>query len=132
MLGTICNPLPIRQESAPYAAHHGRNRSRQISQPDDPLLNQPNKITQADFANWVQERGLYFWSEFDPKYTPLLAMHDPGESDLNGGLVYAATAKVYTSTPAWRFFRELPEGVPGAYRLFVNLLSASKTVSSVK
>jgi LmbE family N-acetylglucosaminyl deacetylase len=94
--------------------------------PDDPLLNKPNKITAADFQNWIQERGLYFWSEFDSKYTPLLAMHDPNEKDLSGALVYARYGKgtyIYTGLA---FFRELPEGVPGAYRLFVNLISASK------
>jgi LmbE family N-acetylglucosaminyl deacetylase len=95
--------------------------------PDDPLLNHPNKITQDDFQGWVQERGLYFWTQFDPKYTPLLAMNDPGEIDQNGGLVYTHYGKgtyIYTGIA---FFRQLPEGVPGAYRLFVNLLSASPT-----
>ncbi len=93
--------------------------------PEDPLLNLPNKITQEDFKGWVQERGLYYWTEFDPKYTPLLAMNDPGEPDLKGGLVYAHLGKgtyIYTGLA---FFRQLPEGVPGAYRLLVNLLSAS-------
>ena len=95
-------------------------------QPDDRLLRWPNKITSADFQGWVQERGLYYWSDFDSKYTALLAMHDPGESDLTGGLVYTRFGKgtyIYTGLA---FFRELPEGVPGAYRLFVNLLSASQ------
>ncbi len=94
--------------------------------PDDPLLNRPNKITPDDFKNWVQERGLYFWSDFDSQYTPLLAMNDPGENDLNGALVYTRFGKgtyIYTGLA---FFRELPDGVPGAYRLFVNLLCASK------
>ena len=94
--------------------------------PDDPLLNQPNKITEGDFQGWVQERGLYFWSQFDERYTSLLAMNDPGEKDLNGALVYTRYGKgtyIYTGLA---FFRELPEGVPGAYRLFVNLISASK------
>lgn len=92
--------------------------------PDDPLLNQPNKITQNDFKGWIQERGLYYWTQFDAKYTPVLAMNDPGEADLNGGLVYTRFGKgvyIYTGIA---FFREIPEGVPGAYRLFVNLLSA--------
>ena len=92
--------------------------------PDDPLLNQPNKITQDDFKGWIQERGLYYWTQFDAKYTPVLAMNDPGEADLNGGLVYTHFGKglyIYTGIA---FFRELPEGVPGAYRLFVNLISA--------
>ena len=96
--------------------------------PDDPLLNQPNKITNKDFDGWVQERGLYYWTDFDTtKYTPLLSMHDPGEKDLNGALVYTKLGKgtyVYTGLA---FFRQLPEGVPGAYRLFVNLLSASRS-----
>jgi hypothetical protein len=94
---------------------------------NDPLLNRPNKISAKDFEGWVQERGLYYWTEFDAKYTPLLSMHDPGEKDLNGGLVYTRYGKgtyIYTGLA---FFRQLPEGVPGAYRLFVNLLSASRS-----
>ena len=95
--------------------------------PDDPLLNTPNKIMAKDFDGWIQERGLYYWTDFDPKYTPLLAMHDPGEKDLNGSLVYTKYGRgtyIYTGLA---FFRQLPEGVPGAYRLFVNLLSASRS-----
>ena len=95
--------------------------------PDDPLLNRPNRITQDDFKGWVQERGLYYWTQFDSKYTPLLAMNDPGEPDLNGALVYARYGKgiyIYTGIA---FFRQIPEGVPGAYRLFVNLLSATQS-----
>jgi hypothetical protein len=121
-------------QPAPYAAKIGtptpritdENAAVTFLKPDDPLLNKPNKITSADFQNWIQERGLYFWSEFDSKYTPLLAMRDPGEKDLNGALVYTRYGKgtyIYTGLA---FFRELPEGVPGAYRLFVNLISASK------
>jgi len=93
---------------------------------DDQLLNTPNKITLEDFKGWVQERGLYYWTQFDPKYTAVLAMNDPGEPDQNGGLVYARYGKgtyIYTGIA---FFRQLPEGVPGAYRLFVNLLSSSQ------
>ena len=96
--------------------------------PDDRLLNSPNKITAKDFDGWLQERGLYYWTEFDAaKYTPLLSMHDPGEKDLHGALVYGKIGKgtyIYTGLA---FFRQLPEGVPGAYRLFVNLLSASRS-----
>jgi LmbE family N-acetylglucosaminyl deacetylase len=122
-------------EPAPYPAKIGNptpritdeNAAVKFLKPDDSLLNKPNKITEADFQNWMQERGLYYWSDFDSRYTPLLAMHDPGEKDLNGGLVYAKYGKgtyIYTGLA---FFRQLPEGVPGAYRLFVNLLSASET-----
>jgi LmbE family N-acetylglucosaminyl deacetylase len=118
---------------APYPAKIGTPTPRitdetaevKFLKPDDPLLNRPNKITQADFQDWIQERGLYFWSDFDSRYTALLSMHDPGEKDLTGGLVYTKFGKgtyIYTGLA---FFRELPEGVPGAYRLFVNLLCAS-------
>jgi LmbE family N-acetylglucosaminyl deacetylase len=126
----ISPPLPSAKEGTPPAVHllpriTDENSPVKFLKPDDPLLNRPNKITQDDFKGWVQERGLYFWTEFDPKYTPLLAMHDPGEPDLNGGVVYARIGKgtyIYTGLA---FFRQLPEGVPGAYRLFVNLLSVS-------
>jgi LmbE family N-acetylglucosaminyl deacetylase len=113
----IGNPTPrITDENSPV----------KFLKPDDPLLNRPNKITSDDFKGWRQERGLYFWKEFDAKYTALLAMNDPGEPELNGGLVYTQYGKgtyIYTGIA---FFRQLPEGVPGAYRLFVNLLSASR------
>jgi len=94
--------------------------------PDDQLLNHPNKITQEDFKGWVQERGLYYWTQFDPKYTAPLAMNDPGEPDLNGALVYTPYGKgmyIYTGIA---FFRQIPDGVSGAYRLFVNLISAGR------
>lgn len=119
---------------APYPAKIGSPTPRITDEnspvrfllPDHPLLNFPNRISQEDFKGWVQERGLYFWSEFDPRYQPVLAMRDPGEKELNGGLVYARFGKgvyIYTGIA---FFRQLPEGVPGAYRLFVNLLSQSR------
>jgi LmbE family N-acetylglucosaminyl deacetylase len=117
---------------APYPATIGsptprttdENAAVTFLQPDDPLLNTPNKITAADFQNWVQERGLYYWSQFDSRYTPLLSMHDPGEKDLQGALVYVHYGKGMYIYTGLAFFRELPEGVPGAYRLFVNLLAA--------
>ena len=91
---------------------------------DHPLLNAPNAITEKDFEGWVQERGLYFCGSLDPHYTPLIAWNDPGEQPLNGGLITCDFGKgryVYTGIS---FFRELPAGVPGAYRLFANLISA--------
>jgi LmbE family N-acetylglucosaminyl deacetylase len=94
--------------------------------PDHPALNYPNKITNKDFEGWVQERGLYFVANMDGKYTPLLSMNDSGESAKNGSLIVADYGKgryVYTGIS---FFRQLPAGVPGAYRLFVNLLSGKK------
>ncbi|MGB6525145.1 MAG: PIG-L family deacetylase [Candidatus Acidiferrales bacterium] len=94
--------------------------------PASPLLNFPNRITQDDFNDWIQERGLYFWGQWASKYQAVLAMHDPGEQDTFGGLVYAHDGKGIYIYTGLAFFRQLPAGVPGAYRLFVNLLSASK------
>ncbi len=130
----ISPPVPPAKDGAPQTPRPlpritDENSPVKFLKPNDPLLNAPNKITQDDFKGWVQERGLYFWTQFDPKYTPLLAMNDPGEPDLNGGLVYAHFGKgtyIYTGLA---FFRQLPEGVPGAYRLFINLLSASRNHS---
>ena len=97
--------------------------------PESPLLNFPNKITLEDFKGWTQERGLYYWGKFDPHYQPILGLTDPGEEELNGALVSTRVEKgVYIYT-GLSFFRELPAGVPGAYRLFVNLLSQSKAPS---
>ena len=94
--------------------------------PEHPVLNTPNKITADDFAGWVQERGIYFPSEWDEHYVPILACNDPGENPLRSGLLVAPHGKgwfVYTSM-VW--FRELPAGVPGAFRLFANLVSLGK------
>jgi len=92
--------------------------------PADSLLAAPNRITAADFAGWVQERGLYFPSEWDARYRPLFAAADPGEPESRGLTLVARLGRgVYVYTPlAW--FRQLPAGVPGAFRLFVNLVSA--------
>jgi LmbE family N-acetylglucosaminyl deacetylase len=127
----ISPPVPPAKEGAaqtprPLPRITDENSPVKFLKPEDALLSKPNKITQEDFKGWVQERGLYYWTQFDPKYTALLAMNDPGETELNGGLVYAHRGKgtyIYTGVA---FFRQLPEGVPGAYRLFVNLLSASR------
>ncbi|MFZ0967307.1 MAG: PIG-L family deacetylase [Candidatus Acidiferrales bacterium] len=94
--------------------------------PKSAILNFPNKITQDDFKGWIQERGLYYLGTFDTHYQPVLGLTDPGESEDNGALIEARFGKgtyIYTGLS---FFRELPAGVPGAYRLFVNLISQSK------
>ena len=94
--------------------------------PDHPLLSVPNRIGPRDFEGWVQERGLYFPGSWDERYEALLAMADPGEKETKGALLVARHGKgtfVYTGLA---FFRQLPAGVPGAYRLFANLVSAAK------
>jgi hypothetical protein len=91
--------------------------------PAHPILNRPNRITDADFAGWVQERGLYFAANFGDKYEAPLSMHDPDEPPRRGSVIVARHGKgayIYTGLA---FFRQLPAGVPGAYRLFANLIS---------
>lgn len=95
-------------------------------EPKSPLFNHPNRIGPKDFVGWVQERGLYFADQWDPAYQPLLSMHDPGEPPREGSLLLAHHGKgtfIYTGLA---FFRQLPAGVPGAYRLFANLLEHAR------
>lgn len=95
--------------------------------PDHPLLNLPNKITPKDFEGWIQERGLNFATQWDERYETVLACHDPGEPDKKGGLLYARYGKGIFIYTGYAWFRQLPAGVPGAYRLFANIISAGKT-----
>lgn len=116
----------------PYPIKIGRSRVTVEEAPveflaNTSLLHKPNQITAKDFEGWVQERGLYFASEWDSHYQPLFETHDPGEKPLRGGTLYTQYGKgVYIFT-AFSWFRELPAGVPGAYRIFANFLSAGKT-----
>ncbi|MBZ5580731.1 MAG: PIG-L family deacetylase [Acidobacteriia bacterium] len=108
------NGFRVTVEEAPVTFTH----------PDSPLLQRPNRIGPRDFEGWVQERALLFPTQWDPRYQTLLASGDPGEKPLEGGVLstrYGDGVYVFTS---YVFFRELPAGVPGAYRLFANLLSA--------
>jgi LmbE family N-acetylglucosaminyl deacetylase len=94
--------------------------------PAHPALTTPNRITDADMAGWVQERGIYFPAEWDPHFTPILASGDPGERPLEGGLLVAKHGRGHFVYTGLVFFRQLPAGVPGAYRLFANLVSLGK------
>lgn len=114
---------------APYPLSLSRGRVTDENSPvtflakQHEVLNTPNKITSEDFEGWVQERGLYFPQTWAPEFTPILSMNDPGEAPLEGSLLIAPYGKgnyIYTGLS---FFRELPAGVPGAYRLFANLVS---------
>jgi LmbE family N-acetylglucosaminyl deacetylase len=96
----------------------------EILAPEERVFDWPNKITQKDFDGWVQERGLYFMSQWDPQFKPLLACNDPGEPSQKGGLLMAHYGKGIYIFSAYGFSRQLPSGVPGAIRLFVNLVSA--------
>jgi LmbE family N-acetylglucosaminyl deacetylase len=94
--------------------------------PDHPALTTPNKITAADFDGWVQERGIYYPDQWDGHFTPILACNDPGEAPLKGGLLVADHGRGHFVYTGLVFFRQLPAGVPGAYRLFANLVSLGK------
>ncbi|ARN77269.1 LmbE family protein [Nonlabens spongiae] len=91
--------------------------------PEHPVLNYPNKITQADFEGWVQERGLYFPEAWDEGFTPILGMADAGEEMTRGSLLVAPYGKGHVVYTGLSFFRELPAGVAGAYRLFANIIN---------
>jgi hypothetical protein len=120
------------EQIAPYGLHISSDRVTDekavptFLAPDSPVLNTPNKITSADFDGWVQERGLYFASQWDEHFTPILAFSDPGEAPLRGGLLVAQYGRGFYVYTGLGFFRQLPAGVPGAYRLFANLVSLGK------
>ena len=98
----------------------------QILAPDNPIFHYPNEISQKDFDGWVQERGLYFMDKWDDHFKPLLSCHDPNEPDQKGGMLEAKYGKGTYIYTGYAFFRQLPAGVPGAIRLFVNLVSTGK------
>ena len=100
------------------------NAPVRILAPDHPLLTSPNKITEADFREWIQERGLYFPNEWDPRYTTIISTNDPGESAKPGGQLVARHGKGVFVYTAYAWWRQLPAGVPGAIRACVNLVSA--------
>jgi len=114
----------------PYPADLGRARVSveeapvQILAPENQVFHFPNEISQKDFDGWVQERGLYFMDKWDDHFKPLLSCHDPNEADQKGGLLIAKYGKGTYIYTGYAFFRQLPAGVPGAIRLFVNLVSA--------
>jgi LmbE family N-acetylglucosaminyl deacetylase len=114
----------------PYSAELSRTRVSveeapvEILAPEDGVFHYPNAITARDFDGWVQERGLYFMDKWDEHFKPLLACHDPGEDAQKGGLLQAQYGKGTYIYTGYAFFRQLPAGVPGAVRLYVNLLSA--------
>ena len=119
---------PSLQAVLPFPAQIGprvtdENAKVTFLAPTHPILNFPNKITDADFEGWVQERNSYDLSTFDERYLPLLEAHDPGEPENKGGLVVADIGRGKYIYCSYSLFRQLPSGVPGAYRLFANMLS---------
>ena len=116
----------------PYPFSIGRNRVTDelakvtFTQPNDPIFNSPNKLSEKDFDGWVQERGLYFATKIDSNYTNLILMNDKEESPQEGSLIRCQYGKGIFIYSGLSFFRQLPAGVPGAYRLFANMIGQKK------
>ena len=119
----------VTPDIAPYPLKVSRDRVTEENAavtflaPQNPILNTPNKITNKDFEGWKQEQGLYYPSEWDAAFTPIIAANDKGEPAKKGAILVAKYGKgnyIYTGLS---FFRELPEGVSGAYRLMANMIS---------
>jgi hypothetical protein len=122
----------VTEELGPYPFTIGRDRVSEenapitILAPDHVLMNFPNTITQKDFDGWVQERGLYFATQWDGRYETVVASHDAGEPDTAGGLVFTRFGEGVFIYSGISWFRQLPAGVPGAYRLLANMISSGK------
>ncbi len=127
---------PVRAKMGPYNFNISRNRITDENatvtflKPEHPALNFPNKITADDFTGWVQERSIYHADNWDNKYESILSMSDPGEQPNNGSLIVAKYGKGFFTYTGLVFFRELPAGVPGAYRLLANLIALNKIKGS--
>lgn len=123
------NHRMVTENVAPYSLTLSRDRVTdefsevEILAPSHAVVNTPNKITPKDFEGWVQERGLYFPNKWAEEFTPVLGINDAGEEQTKGSLLVAPYGKGHYVYTGLSFFRELPAGVPGAYRLFANLLS---------
>ena len=122
----------IRGKMGPYAFNlvsrriTDENAAVTFLKPDHQVLNFPNKITQEDFKGWIQERSLYHAGNIDSNYTTIFRMNDPGENHDDGSLIIAKYGKGFFTYTGIAFFRELPAGVPGAYRLFANNISLKR------
>ena len=129
---TSSNIGPVKAKIGPYNFNISRNRvtdeNAPVSflKPEHPVLNFPNKITQKDFQGWVQERGIYHATDLDSNYQAILRMNDPGEAPDDGSLIIAPYGKGYFTYTGLVFFRELPAGVPGAYRLLANIIALNR------
>jgi LmbE family N-acetylglucosaminyl deacetylase len=119
-------PYPYKMGRSPEEVTD-ENSKVEILESSNPVFTWPNKISAADFSHWVEERGSKFLSSWDPHYQALLETHDPGQSDQKGGLLYARYGKGVYVYCAYAFYRQMPAGVPGAYRLFANLVSLGKS-----
>jgi LmbE family N-acetylglucosaminyl deacetylase len=124
-------PYPYKMGSNPEEVTD-ENSQVEILVPSNPVFTWPNKISSKDFENWVEERGSKFLESWDSQYVPLLEMHDSGQAPQKGGLIYAKYGKGIYIYNAYAFYRQMPEGVPGAYRIFANMVSLGKNPELMK
>lgn len=128
----------VTKTLAPYEITLSRDRVTdensevQLLDKKHSLLNYPNKISELDFENWVQERGLYFPSKWDPAFSPVISTGDPDEKSAEGGLLVAQYGQGYYIYTGYSWFRQLPAGVPGSYRLFANMIGMGKSNGKIK
>ena len=112
------NPEEVSEEDAAVA----------ILEPDHPIFTAPNAITSKDFDGWVEQRGSKFWAKWDAAYTPLLECHDRGQEPQRGGMLFARHGKGAYIYTAYAWYRQLPYGVPGAFRIYANMISLARTL----
>jgi len=128
-------PGTVTEQLAPYALTLSGSRVTvedaevRFLAKDHPVLNYPNKITEQDFEGWVQERGLYFPGKWGQEFEAIMSTNDPGEPALNSSMLVARHGKGYYVYTGISFFRQLPAGVPGAFRLLANMISLGKVES---
>jgi hypothetical protein len=126
------NPVKDSAGMGPYPFGISSNRvteedaSVHFLQPENAVLHFPNEITEKDFNGWVQERGIYFATRIDPRYQAILSMHDTGEPEQNGSLIVGQYGRGSFTYTGLVFFRELPAGIPGAYRLLANIIALNQ------
>jgi hypothetical protein len=118
-------PYPYSMTGSPEEVTDEHSQVK-ILAPENPLFVWPNRITERDFEGWVEERGSKFMEEWDPRYEALIETQDPNQAPQRGGWLYARYGKGVYVYCAYAFYRQLPHGVPGAYRLFANLISLPK------
>jgi hypothetical protein len=129
----------LLEHIGPYPIKESRDNKDRVTVEEAPvtfpnpelaLLHAPNEITARDFEGWIQERGLNFAVEWDPRYKSVLESHDPGDKPMLGGMLFTPYGKGAYVFTTYSWFRELPAGVPGAYRIFANMLSAGKVLNT--
>jgi hypothetical protein len=118
-------PYPYTMTSNPEEVTDEASKV-EILDPSNPVFQWPNKISEKDFSGWVEERGSKWMKSWDPQYEALLETHDEGQAPQKGGFLYAKYGKGLYIYNAYAFYRQLPEGVPGAYRIFANVISLPK------